>query len=250
MLNQATGTNVSNQAALMAGQRGASQNVGLIARQAGQQGAQIQQQAAGQGATLQANQSLNALNSMGSIAGQQVNQQQAALSELQKGTAQQQSTVYNAISAQNAARVNAQNNADTLNTRMNMQNAQNNGNLLNSSAASIGAADSLLQKAFDGNTAANSPSGDITPTGESTNADLTMPDTGMMTAAHGGQVNLKGGGHVPGKAAVKGDSIKNDTVPAMLSPKEIVIPRSIAMHPNAPKLRLSLFRHASEKWRG
>ncbi len=121
---------------------------------------------------------------------------------------------------QNAARVNAQNNADTLNTRMKIrENAQNNGNLLNSSAASIGAAAPLLQKAFDGNTAANSPSGDTTLTGESTNADLTMPDTGMMTAAHGGQVNLKGGGHVPGKAAVKGDSIKNDTVPAMLSPK-------------------------------
>lgn len=35
------------------------------------------------------------------------------------------------------------------------------------------------------------------------------------------------GGHVPGQAKVKGDSPKNDTVPAMLSPGEIVIPRSI-----------------------
>ena len=38
-LNQNTGTNVSNQAALMAGARGGSSNVGMIARQAGQQGA-------------------------------------------------------------------------------------------------------------------------------------------------------------------------------------------------------------------
>lgn len=35
------------------------------------------------------------------------------------------------------------------------------------------------------------------------------------------------GGYVDGKAQVKGDSLKNDNVPAMLSPGEIVIPRSI-----------------------
>jgi hypothetical protein len=68
MLNQATGQNVANQAALMAGQRGAGSNVGLIARQAAQQGAATQQQAVGQGAALQAQQSLGAL---GQIGGQQ-----------------------------------------------------------------------------------------------------------------------------------------------------------------------------------
>ena len=57
-LAQATGQNVANQNALMAGQRGANQNVGLIARQAAQQGANTQQQAAGQGAT-QANTAAN-----------------------------------------------------------------------------------------------------------------------------------------------------------------------------------------------
>src|SRR4051812_48434649 len=36
MLNQSTGQNVANQAALMAGQRGAAGNVGLMARQVGQ----------------------------------------------------------------------------------------------------------------------------------------------------------------------------------------------------------------------
>lgn len=35
------------------------------------------------------------------------------------------------------------------------------------------------------------------------------------------------GGKVPGKAPVSGDSLKNDKVPAMLSPGEAVIPRSI-----------------------
>ena len=78
MLNQATGQNVANQAALMAGQRGAGSNVGLMARQAAGQGAGIQQNAAGQGATMQANQSLNAMNQMAGIAGQQLAAQQAA----------------------------------------------------------------------------------------------------------------------------------------------------------------------------
>lgn len=35
------------------------------------------------------------------------------------------------------------------------------------------------------------------------------------------------GGDVPGKAKVKGDSLKNDTVPTLLSPGEMVIPRSV-----------------------
>lgn len=60
-LNQSTGQNVANQAALMAGQRGAGANVGLLARQAAQQGAATQQQAVGQGATMQAQQEMNAL---------------------------------------------------------------------------------------------------------------------------------------------------------------------------------------------
>lgn len=63
-LNQATGTNVANQAALMAGQRGAGANVGLLARQAAQQGANTQQQAVGQGATMQAQQQLGALSGL------------------------------------------------------------------------------------------------------------------------------------------------------------------------------------------
>ncbi len=67
-LNQSTGQNVANQASLMAGQRGAGANVGLLARQAAQQGAATQQQAVGQAATMQANQQLAGLQG---LAGQQ-----------------------------------------------------------------------------------------------------------------------------------------------------------------------------------
>ncbi len=47
---------------------------------------------------------------------------------------------------------------------------------------------------------------------------------------------LAGGGNVPGKAPQPGNSYENDTVHAMLSPGEIVIPRSITQSPHAAEL--------------
>jgi len=38
--------------------------------------------------------------------------------------------------------------------------------------------------------------------------------------------DMTDGGLVPGKAKIKGDSLQNDTVPAMLSPGEVVVPRT------------------------
>ena len=46
---------------------------------------------------------------------------------------------------------------------------------------------------------------------------------------------MMGGGLVHGEAKVHGDSPKNDTVPAMLSPGEVVIPRSASSHPDKAK---------------
>lgn len=45
--------------------------------------------------------------------------------------------------------------------------------------------------------------------------------------AHDHAICMKLGGHISGKAKVEGDSEENDTVPAMLSPGELVIPRSV-----------------------
>ena len=78
MLAKATGANTANTAALMAGQRGSSQNAGMIARQAGMAGAQNMQAGAQDAATMQANQSLNAMQAAGNIAGQQVQNQVGA----------------------------------------------------------------------------------------------------------------------------------------------------------------------------
>lgn len=58
-----------------------------------------------------------------------------------------------------------------------------------------------------------------------------------------------GGGPIPGVAAVKGDSPKNDTVRARLSPGEIVLPRSVTMAKNAP-VAAAEFVHAHLKKSG
>lgn len=65
----------------------------------------------------------------------------------------------------------------------------------------------------------------------------------FYSKAYGGAANdnlMRLGGPVKAempsqKAVVKNDSYANDKIPAMLSEGEIVIPRHIAMHPNAPK---------------
>lgn len=189
-LNQATGQNVANQAALMAGMRGGNANAGLMARQIGQQGAGIQQQAAGQAATLGAQQQLGAMGQLGGLQGQMVAQQQAALGQ-----------------QANIANMQAQNAAGLYGTQLGSLGNQNNVNMQQAlQAQKVG------QQALGGG--------------------LQAAGTGLMqamTPAAAATVAAAAaeGGVVPGKAEVNGDSYSNDTVPAMLSPGEIVLPRHV-----------------------
>lgn len=68
---------------------------------------------------------------------------------------------------------------------------------------------------------------------------------GAMGAAKIGQDAH--GGIIKGKAQVSGDSPKNDTVPTMLSPGEIVIPRSVANDPEKAKEFIEHIRKQNEK---
>ncbi len=142
MLNQTTAQNVANQSALMAGQRGASANVGLMARQAAMQGANTQQQAAGQAAILEAQQQQNALAGLGNIGNQQLAAQQAQQGQLaglansqvknQIGQANantaaaqaQQANLMNAQAAANSANVGMQSNINQGNTALATQEMQ------------------------------------------------------------------------------------------------------------------------------
>lgn len=116
-LNQATGQNVANQAALMAGQRGASSNVGLLARQAAQQGADTQQQAAGQAATLGAQQQIAAQQQLASLSGQQISQTGQAIANQSSAQQAEQNILQQANTAANNAAVGMQSNMNNVNSQ-------------------------------------------------------------------------------------------------------------------------------------
>lgn len=373
-LNQATGQNTANQAALMASQRGSNANPALLARQAAQQGAANQQQAAGQSATLQAQQQIAAQQAlanqqqlMGGLAQQQIanqqgqqqalgnfglnqtnqlqgqqnafNQQLADRARLGQGATNAyagsalgyQQNINNALSDYNRYNVGMQSNLNDVNASIARGNQQaqsdalgglfggvgallmNKGGMVEPvhkyamgggpgfGAPTLGADVQLPQPAVPSvGGAPNSygggalgqnqqPSGPMSRVGKFLyesgrgQSQAGQPQGGLRggmaklgqglggamgrafkspeqkapeqsdfsnslmdnqksyqlpMAAKGGlidAVNMKFGGKVAGTAKVSGDSTKNDTVPAMLSPKEIVLPRTVTMSENAPE---------------
>lgn len=136
-LNQNTGQNIQQQAALMAGQRGAGANAGLLARQNAQQGAATQQNAVGQAATLNANQQIAAQNQLQGLAASQVGQGQGSLNALTGavqgyGQAQQneQGILQNANTAANNANVAMQSNINNVNSGVSAGNQSQNSNII------------------------------------------------------------------------------------------------------------------------
>jgi hypothetical protein len=295
-LANSTGQNVGQQAALMAGQRGSGANVGLIARQAGQQGAGIQQNAAGQAAVLRAQQQLAAQGALqqqqgmlGNLASQQVGQQANAINMGNNAAQNEQQILLNGINNQNNSAVNNASQMNSANASVAKENAGMQGKFLGglggglgaaaltaftggAAAPLIGAAQSL--PAFESlggggmkfsNTVAAAHGGMIphmveggyvpapTPTPTPPVNGLGSAEASMRKAFHfanGGQVgpssfagqflnkapmDYRSGGMLPGRAVVQGDSPKNDTVPIMGSPGEIMLPRHITQGEDAPE---------------
>jgi len=140
-LNQATATNTANQAAMMAGQRGASFNPGLIARQAAQQGAATQQQSAGQGATLGAQQQIAAGQNVANLANNQISQAGQATTGLNSAAQNEQAILQNANTSANNANVGMQSNINNNNAQTSAANQNMAANTLGgieSAASSIG----------------------------------------------------------------------------------------------------------------
>lgn len=254
-LNQATGQNISNQAAMQASQRGASANTGLIARQAGQQGGQIQQQAAGQAATLQAQQQIAA---MGQLQGQQSNM--ANLANTQVGQTQQGLANYGQQTGQQYSSIlGGQANANSANAAIAQTNAQAGNNLLGNIAGAVGTAfagpigglfaktatdqvgQSGPQLKFKAEGGAVEKSGPKSKAGQHVmSADsgklplMVSPGEKILSPKEVAQAAkdknpMAKGKEVPGKAKVGGakDSYSNDTVRVDAEPGSIVIPRSI-----------------------
>jgi hypothetical protein len=129
-LNQNTATNVANQAALMAGQRGAGANAGMLARQAAQQGAATQQQAVGQAATTQAQQQIAAQQQLADLAAQQVGQGQASVQGVNQTQQNEQNILQGANTAANNANVAMQSNINNVNAQAALANQQQAGNIV------------------------------------------------------------------------------------------------------------------------
>lgn len=298
----ATGQNVAQQAALMGSQRGSNANVGLLARQIGQNGANIQQNAVGQSAALQAQQQLAGMNAlqnqqqlMGGMANQQVGQQAAALQGLNQGAQSQQNSLLGALNQSNVNHVNMQSNMNSANAGIAQTTAQGQQSLFGGLLGGVGSALAMARggmvpegyahggmarcyeeggevadnsgpasfagkwlKGWTGSqslqtnplntmgaNAQNSGAQAVNTGAQGVGKDFGMGLKGIFSSltssapaaipmagdfiamgAKGGQMMVQGGG-VPGKASVKGDSLKNDVVPAMLSPGEVVIPRHV-----------------------
>lgn len=199
-LNQSTGANVANQASLMAGQRGTSSNAGLLARQAAQQGANIQQQAAGQGATLSAQQQIAGMQALaaqqqalGSTATNQVNQQIGATSANTAAQQQQQQNLLNATAAYNNANVQQQASQNSSNASVSGVTAGSQTQFANGILGGVGAAIGLAKggvvkpKYADGTLGVQAPAGSfqnnsqVTPA--STQSSLQPSASGPKSAA-------------------------------------------------------------------
>ena len=262
-LNQTTAQNIASQASLAAGQRGSSANAGLIARQAGQQGGQLNQQAASQAAIMRAQQQL--------AAQQQLQQQQGMLA----GVANQQiATQGNAIQnyGQQALQgqqqlFGQQSSANQINAGVAGQNAKTNADIAGGVLGGVGSATGLFAEggeikipSVEHYRTEPQHTGGVYADGGRVNHALAFLRGEPIAMAHGGEVPAKVSPgeivlsrseasspkkaaqvaalkekydkKVPGKAKVKGNSYKNDTVDMKLDEGGIVIPRSHSSDPD------------------
>ena len=88
--------------------------------------------------------------------------------------------------------------------------------------------------------------GGVIGTGGEVAASAAAP--AAIAAFNGGEIHdYLNGGQVGGQAQVPGNSPKNDTVKAMLSPGEVVLPRTVAQHPTTDHVMGFLNRMRAKK---
>ena len=200
-LKQTTGQNIQQASGMIGSQKGI--NPALAARLAAQNAASANQTAAGQAATLSAQQQLAAREAQAGVLGTMGTQGIGQQGVLQGAAANMNSARAGVAGANSGAM----------------------GGIFGGLLSGLGGAGA---KAATGGSAPVPAwtGGEIPAMNQGgPTSDLGMALMGGM--AEGGPVFAADGG-VPGRADVPGDSPANDKVPAMLSPGEIVIPRSHA----------------------
>lgn len=212
-LNNTTNQNIAQGASAIASQKGL--NPAVAARLILQQQAAANQNAAGQGALLRAQEIQNAQGTLGNVLGTQRGQDiSQSLGTVQSGVNQAQ-TLGGLQNVQNTNLVANQRGTDEINAKVSTENANRKqsglGGLVNAAGGLLGNAILPGASALVG--------GGKGPKGSNVE-DYT---------------SLSNGGVVPGNAEAPGDSPSNDKVPAMLSPDEIVVPRTAAKDPEKAK---------------
>lgn len=209
MLNNSTNKNISQNAGQIANIKGI--NPAMAGRMLAQNAGMMNQQAAGQGALMGAQQQLGAQNSLSGLYGQMGQQQIGGMSAM--------GGVLNPTQALNAdtSKSNQQANTGLL------------GGLMSGASAAF-----IPKKAHGGviEGGAIDPHVPNSKVGKFLSGIFEEP----VAMNAGGVVDMRAGGEIPGHAKVPGDSIKNDVVPIMASPDEIMIPRSIILGPNPAKM--------------
>lgn len=139
-LNQQTGNNIAQQAALAAGTRGAGANAGLVARENAQQGAATQQSAVGQAATQQAEQQLAAEQNLQNLSANQIAQGTSSTQALNSAQQNEQNVLQGANTANNSANISQQSALNNVNASIATGNAINAGNVASGIGSSLASA--------------------------------------------------------------------------------------------------------------
>lgn len=203
-LNQNTAANVANQAALMAGQRGASSNVGLLARQNAMAGAMAQQQAVGQAATLQAQQQIAAQQQLQNLAASQVGQQAAAVQGVNSAQQNEQNILQSANNAANTNAVTMQSNINNVNAGVAGANQQQAGNMASTLGGIAGDVGGFIGFSHGGEVRPQMASGgplSVAPT----QAPLQAPGP-WLASTPGGMSSAQSGQMAPLSSMVRSDS--------------------------------------------
>jgi hypothetical protein len=218
------------------------------ANQMSQAQAQAAQQAAQYNAGLQTaanqynTQTANEAQAANLANAQSISNQNTGLKNYQtQYNAQVPETMYNNALSKASDEANVYGQQANLAQQQNAMNASLTGNLIGAGATAFAGPYAMAAKGAS--TAAQNSQPQNQSTNQINNNASSMYNYdkgGEVCYAKGGETHdhticMKAGGPVPGQDKVPGDSPKNDTVPAKLSPHEIVLPRTVAQAPNAPQ---------------
>jgi len=229
----------------------AAGNQGVAAQQ--QLLSQLQDQAEGKGpnpaqAALANATGANVANTAANIAGARgagTNAGLAARNAANAGAQIQQDAAGQAAALQAQQQLAAQQQVGALATQQVNQQGQAIGNLNTATAnarnAELSGAAAVNNARLGNATAVNNANSPMQNAVAGAAGDLIKSTTKGV-----GSLFLSEGGAVPGKSLVPGDSEENDVVPTLLSPGEIVIPRSFASDPKSA----AAFAHACALFSG